>query len=408
MNTILRLLVSVFLILTISLGTASSASDSLRSVEKSIRGVDAYAWVPTGGSLIYATNDGTLWSTQGPDFATPIRIIKIALPDEQKIKQIVWSPDGQNIAVVAPRLNDRWDTILLFNIKTSQLRDLLPPGAPFGSPGVRVLRISSWLADGRIAFVQHCGTGCVGLHAVQPDTGERYWDFCDASGSFFWSPTKKNAVLENEYSGVAPAALGLESASDGVAVPRGASYYRPRRECGSVFQGVARGGVHFNAWFPDGETVLFTDANPEGSETMLWNTESGLRTTLVARGSSGALSPDGRYVAFIAPVHESAITWNSKRVSLAILDLRSKKIVASKKIPNLQGPLQRSPSASYLAILAGDGKLLLARFTPAGIDLRGTRLEEPDLYHELSWSPDGKYLADWNEASGLKIFSFND
>lgn len=44
----------------------------------------------------------------------------------------------------------------------------------------------------------------------------------------------------------------------------------------------------------------------------------------------------------------------------------------------------------------------------AGIELRQTELEEPNFYHELSWSPDGKYLADWNEASGLKIFSSNE
>src|SRR5260370_13059438 len=104
MNTILRPLISVFLTLTVSLGTASSATDSLHSIEKSIGGVDAYAWAPTGGSLIYATSDGTLWSAQGPDFATPVRIIKIALPDEQQIEQIVCSADGRSIAVVSPRL----------------------------------------------------------------------------------------------------------------------------------------------------------------------------------------------------------------------------------------------------------------------------------------------------------------
>jgi hypothetical protein len=414
MNTILRLHVSVFLILTISLGTASSASDSLRSVEKSIRGVDAYAWAPTGGSLIYATSDGTLWSAQGPDFARPTPLVRVVLPDERKIEQIVWSPDGQSIAVVAPRLNDGWDTIWLFNIKTSQLLDLLPPGAPFGGPDVRALGISSWLPDGRIAFVQHCGTGCVGLHAVQSEGGEQYWDFCDASGSIYWSPTRESAVAQNDAEGIGPVGLGLVSASDAVVVANRASYYRPRRECSSVFKGAVRCGTcglsqvepNFNSWFPDGKTVLYTDEGLNSSELKLWNTVSGLRTTLVARGSSGALSPDGRYVALIRPVHESAVTGDSKKVSLAILDLQSKKIVASREIPNVQGPVQWSPSASYLGILARDGKLLLARIAPAGIELRQTELGEPDYYHELSWSLDGKYLAVSGEPFGLKIFGF--
>jgi hypothetical protein len=317
---------------------------------------------------------------------------------------------------VSPRPNDLWDTIWLVDLKTSQHRDLLPAGAPFGGPGIRALRISSWLPDGRIAFVQHCGTGCVGLHAVQTEGGEQYWDFCDASGSIYWSPTRKSAVAQNDAEGIGPVGLGLVSASDAVVVANRASYYRPRRECSSVFKGAVRCGTcgpsqvepNFNSWFPDSKTVLYTDEGLNSSELKLWNTVSGLKTTLVARGSSGALSPDGRYVAFIRPVHESAITSDSKRVSLATLDLRSKQIVAFREISNVQGPLQWSPSASYLAILARDGKLLSARVTPAGIELRQTELGEPDYYHELSWSSDGKYLAVSGEPSGLKIFSFND
>src|SRR5208283_4048159 len=188
-------------------------------------------------------------------------------------------------------------------------------------------------------------------------------------------------------------------------VPRGASYHRQRRECASVFDGVLRGRVYFNAWFPDDETVLFTNANPEGSGLKLWDTVSGRRTTLVGSGSSGAVSPGGRYVAFIRAVHESAATGDSKRVSLAILDLRSKKVVAIREIPDVESPVQWSPSASYLAIVARGGKLLLASVTPAGVKLRQTESGEPDVYREVSWSPDGKYLAVWDEVSGLKILA---
>ena len=403
MRTILRLLINVSLVLTISIGTALSESDSLHKVEKSIHGVDAYAWAPTDDSLIYATSDGTLWSAKGPDFASRSRIVRIALPQDQKVEQIVRSPDGRSIAVVSPRPNDLWDTIWLVDLKTSKVRDLLPAGAPFGGPGRRSLRISSWLRDGRIAFALHCGAGCVGLHAVSP-AGVEYWDFCDASGHLFWSPTRKNAVLQNGHSGAAPADLGLVSASDGVEVPSGASYYRPRRECNSVVKGAAQGGVYFDSWLPDGGMVLFTDARPDRSELKLWNLANGSKKTLVARGSSGALSPDGRYVAFIAPVHEAAITSLSKRFSLAVLDLRSKTIVASREIPTVLPPLQWSPSAAYLAITTDDGKLLLAKLNLAGIELRQTELTEPDFDHELSWSPDGEYLAVWDEASVLKIF----
>jgi Tol biopolymer transport system component len=378
------------MLLAISAEPASSANAraSLSFDEKSINGVDAYTWASKGSTLVYATSDGTLWSVNGPDFATPTRIINIALPDEQNIRQIVWSPDGQNIAVVSPRSNNLWDTIWLVNLRTSELRDLLPPGAPFGGPGRRSLRISYWFPDGRMAFVMHCGTGCVGLHAVQTQGSEGYWDFCDATGDFFWSPNEKDAVVENRGQ-TGGGGLGLVSASDGVAVATGASYYRPRKECSSVFTVPFRRGLYFNSWFPDSKTVLYTDAGLNSSQLKLWNTVSGVRTTLVAGGSSGALSPDGRYICFISPEHETATTRLSKRVLLKILDLQGKRIVASREIPTVLPAVQWSPSTSYLAVLTGEDKLLLASFSPDGIRVRQTDVTAA----ELSWSANGKYLA---------------
>ena len=396
---------SLVLLLAMSAEPASSANAriSFNFDARSIDGADAYTWASKGSALVYATSDGTLWSVNGSNVAIATRIVKIALPKEQKIEQIVWSPDGQDIAVVGPRLNDLWDTIWLVNIKTSELRDLLPSGAPFGGPGTRSLRISSWLADGRIAFVEHCGTGCLGLHAVQTQKSKEYWDFCDASGSFFWSPTGKDAVVQNDAEGIGPVGLGLVSASDGVAVAMGASYYRPRRECRSVFKGAVRCGIcgpsqvepNFNSWFPDGETVLYTDEDLNSTQLKLWNTLSGARRTLVANGSSGALSSDGRYICFISPEHETTITSRSKLVLLAILDLRSERIVASREIPNALPPVQWSPSMNYLAILERDSKLLFASLRPDGMQVRQTEVTG----QELSWSPDGKYLAVLDSAS---------
>jgi hypothetical protein len=375
----------------------SNAHASINFDEKSINVVDAYTWASKGSVLVYATSDGTLWSVSGPSFAVPIRIVKIALPKEQKIEQIAWSPDGQNIAVVGPRLNDLWDTIWLVNIKTSELRDLLPLGAPFGSPGSRALRISSWLPDGRITFVQHCGTGCLGLHAVQTQGNEGYWDFCDASGTFFWSTARKIAVVQNDVEGIGPAGLGLVSASDGVAVENRASYYRPRRECRSVFKGAVRCGTcgpsqvepNFNSWFPDSETVLYTDEGLNSSQLKLWNTLSGSRRTLVASGSSGSVSPDGRYVSFISSKHETDNIQRNDRVSLAIMDLRSQRILGSSEVPALRSAPLWSPSMRYLAGITENEKLVVARLSSDGVQARQTGITA----QELSWSPDGEYLA---------------
>jgi hypothetical protein len=400
---ILLVIVASLVLLLVEPTSGATARANLSFDEASIDGVDAYTWAPRGGALVYAMGDGTLWSANGPKFDLPTRITKIDLPKAQKIEQVVWSPDGQNIAIVGPRLNDLWDTIWLVNIKKSELRDLLPAGAPFGGPGKRALRVSSWLPDGRITFVQHCGTGCLGLHAVQTARNEGYWDFCDASGSFFWSTTRKDAVVQNDAEGIGPVGLGLVSASDGVAVARGASYYRPRRECRSVFKGAVRCGTcgpsqiepNFDSWFPDGETVLYTDAGLNSSQLKLWNTRSGVRKTMVASGSSGAISPDGRYLGFISPEHETTITWRSKRVLLKIFDLRAQRVVASREIPAALPTVQWSPSMSCLAILASDGKLLFASLRPDGMPVRQTEVTG----QELSWSPDGEYLAVWDRVS---------
>jgi len=397
-------LASAALALTLLAEGASSATDHMHSTydEKSITAIDEYAWAPKGSDLAYATSDGTIWSVHGPGFAAPDRITRIALPEEQHVEQIVWSPDGQSVAFVSPRLNDDWDTIWLVNLRSLELRDLLPFGAPYGSPGTRALRISSWLSDGRITFVLHCGTGCVGLHAVQTHGNEEYWDFCDASGDIFWSPDLKVAVVENDAEGIGPIGLGLVSASDGVTVANKASEYRARRECKSIIKGADRCGTcgpsqnepNFNSWFPDSKMVLYTDVGLNSSQLELWNTLSGSRKTLVANGSSGAVSPDGRYVSFIRPEHASDLRF-SKRVSLAIMDLRSERIIGSSKVPTVQSPPRWSPSMSYLAVLSKDDQLLIASLGSDGVQVRRTGVTGG----ELSWSPDGKYLAVRSELS---------
>jgi hypothetical protein len=68
--------------------------------------------------------------------------------------EIAWSPDGKRLAFSSPRGEDRWWTIWETTADCSKVRDLLPPGAPFASPGVRAIGISVWLNTEELAFVQ--------------------------------------------------------------------------------------------------------------------------------------------------------------------------------------------------------------------------------------------------------------
>jgi len=230
---------------------------------------------------------------------------------------------------------------------------------------------------------------------------------------FFWSTARKIAVVQNDVEGIGPVGLGLVSASDGVAVANRASYYRPRRECRSVFKGAVRCGTcgpsqvepNFNSWFPDSETVLYTDEGLKSSQLKLWNTLSGSRTTLVASGSSGAVSHDGRYVSFISSKHDTDNIQPNDRVSLAVMDLRNQRIIGSSEVPALRSAPLWSPLMRYLAGITKNEKLVVARLSSDGVQARQTGI----TVQELSWSPDGKYLAvreSISEPSKIKILKF--
>lgn len=400
-------------LVVLTTGTARASGAAVRtglySRSKSITPADAYAWAPAANELIYATHDGSLWHIKGPSFAPANRLIKIALPPGgYQIEQIVWSPDGQNIAIVSPRSSESGDTIWLFDIKTLKLRDLLP-SYPIDVRRVRFLRISAWLRDGRIMFFTGCGTGCQSLDAVQTRGSKRYWEFCYASGDFFWAPDQSIAVVQNEDSGVAPQGLGLVSVSAEVAVGEAGISYLPERQCKSSFEGTLPGEVlQFNSWLSN-KIVLYSQINISSYGLNIWDIQSGSRKVLVADGSAGAVSPDGRYVSFI--YHKAGVSQSTEQMSLRIMDLQSERVVASADIPpavNL--PTKWSPAGNYLAMfvsVSGNDSLLIARFESERVEVRQTEITGDNL----SWSADGKYLAVGNIGypdTKLTILNFPD
>ena len=112
---------------------------------------------------------------------------------------------------------------------------------------------------------------------------------------------------------------------------------------------------------------------------------------MVADARAGSVSPDGRYIAFIAPKHKVGPTFESIRGSLAVLDSRTKRVFSSRSLLALKSPPLWSSSMNYLAGTTSDGKLVIARLGSDGLEVRGTKI----AVQELSWSADGKYLATW-------------
>jgi hypothetical protein len=237
----------------------------------------------------------------------------------------------------------------------------------------------------------HCGTGCEGLHAVQTQRNSEYWDYCDA-GDFYWAPNRKLAVFQND-AGVEPVGLGIVSASDGLPIQAGTSYYRARKECKVAFHSALRCGScgpsqiepHFDSWFPDGKTAIYSDVGLNSSQLKVWDTQTGLRKTLVDNASMAKTSTDGRYVCFYS--HKAGITWKTKQVTIAIMDRETRATVGSIKVPPLFD-IEWSPKSDYLALSTGR-EVLIADVVPRRVQLSRIKIAG----RRLSWSPDGRYLA---------------
>ncbi len=163
---------------------------------------DVYAWSNDGSRLAYGSDEG-VWAIGSPNFARPKQLIASWPAGSVPFGQISWSPDGRKLAFVGSRQSDGWHTIWLANVDGSNIRDLLPPGAPFVSPGVRAVSISGWLSSNELGFSEHCGTGCVAIHKANVETGSySTLGAVREDGGYYWDPAKKRLVAETHLGGL--------------------------------------------------------------------------------------------------------------------------------------------------------------------------------------------------------------
>jgi hypothetical protein len=382
----------------------------------------AYDWSPAGRQVAYAA-EGGIWIVQAPDFQQPKRLIRsVAL-----ITQIAWSPDGQKLAFAGSRPGDGWMTIWVAEADGSSVRDLLPPRAPFISPGVRAVGISTWLNNREIAFEEHCGTGCVALNKVDVDS-RAYWGLStdNLDEGYEWAPTKEWVIAGKHQSG-----LGLVDASRIERVRKNvSSYSAPEARYRAVVEGCVvkeRSGMgmeyHFDSWSPDGKHVLYTGwvclqqpATESKVSLYLWQPTGGRRERILPNAGWAAWSPDGSQIAFLLlgkPRYDQSqriigtdfVVGRPFRAYVAVMDVATRAVRALIPLESgLTSPKSVwfwnpradnihpiwSPDSQHLLIRNAQGDWFLVR--AEGSDRQ--RITQ-GIQAQPSWSPDGKRLAIW-------------
>jgi dipeptidyl aminopeptidase/acylaminoacyl peptidase len=334
------------------------------------------------------------------------------------IPHISWSPDGQQLAFVSPRAGDQWSTIWVASARCTDIRDLLPPGVPFDSTGVRHVAISTWVNADELAFTHHCGTECEALNRVRV-AGGTFAAYCVGAGRFSWNPTKTHAVVDRHLGG-----LGLVQDAHAVPLAPGASPFSSLNECRevvagcTVVEGRPSGEWHsFDAWSPDGRQALFTaqpcttgmESNRAGGVLSLWDLGTGREEALIANASRAAWAPDASRIAVLllgAPRYDSSGNVagtdlepaGPSSVHLAVMSIgdRVARILMPLGTVGPMGFIERdpdesrpswSPDSSKLLVKDMQGDLFLVYLD--GRDRR--RLAQGHVV--ASWSPEGSRVA---------------
>ena len=383
-----------------------------------------FDWSPDGKHIGYVTNDG-IWIAEAPEFSHPRRVVRkgSCAAGSCPAPQLVWSPDGKHLAFMDSRPGDGWSTIWVMNADGAEVRDLLPVGAPFGSPGSRAVFMSAWLNNGEVAFGVHCGTGCVSLNKVAIDDLS-YEHFCigNMDGGFYWTPTRNRVVGELHLGGLSL----TEQAAATLTTEESLWDSCQEKLRGCQFQQEEWQGLSWqvDAWSPDSKQVLYTghaceggDSPHSGSALYRWEVDSGRQERLLANAGWGAWSPDGSQIAFLLfgqPSYDSAkrvlrtdfSPGKPLRMYLGILEVATNAVSTLMPLsPELLNPEKVPDWNMFRPVWAPDGKRLVARNLQKDLILvwaDGSRHQpltqavRPEAYCDSTctqWSPNGKWLA---------------
>ncbi len=268
----------------------------------------AFAWSPTDAVLAYIAPgeapQGVLMLVAASDFESPQRL---AAPANS---ELIWSPDGTQLAFVTQRAADALGTVMLVNRDGTELRDLFPGAAAQTDPGAGFKALAGWWDAEHLLVARNCGSGArclLLLDLVQQTQTDVYPDGPAGIYQYAWSPDRSAFVATAGFN----PQIGLFAPQPGTLLQHsGLDELRWRSGVRAMDEAWADFWTFFAAWDPDSRHVLFLRQPAAGAtppELWVWDIASTDAAFLLPGVIAAQWSPDGERIAFL--------TWGTSLVA---------------------------------------------------------------------------------------------